>query len=221
MKLIAALVLVSSIATSALAQSFNIDIGQPGAAPPDTYAAAGLPGHWLALPCTQGITLFNLENIQGNATNVSMSQIGGTDTLLVNDPALTRDDATLMNDFLITHTTTENCLFLSQMIPGQYEVLIYARMPAQPGIMSRTHVDQEPGVPFELVGGVWPGHHQENISYSRHTALVAASGPNTGKLGLHSGVPPGGNFTIGAAMNAVQIRRIVPGDTNFDEVVNT
>ena len=217
MKHVSASIVISAITSAASAQSFNIDIGQPGAAPPDAYAAAGLAGHWLSLPCTQGVNVFNLVNIHGNATNVSMSQVGGTDTLMVNDPDVAGDDATLMDDFLITHTSTENCLFLDQMIPGQYEVLVYARMPAQPTIMSRTHVDQEPGSPYQLVGGPWPGHQQEHISYSRHIATVSANGT----LGLHAGVPPGGSFTIGAAMNAVQIRRIVPGDTNNDEVVNT
>ncbi|MCI0629638.1 MAG: hypothetical protein L0Y44_03170 [Phycisphaerales bacterium] len=204
----------------ALAQSFNIDIGQPGAAPPSTYAAAGLAGQWLSMPCTQGVIVSNMVDINGTVTGVQLNQIGGTQTLMAIDPALSGDDATLMNDYLITHTATENCLFLSFMEPGEYEVLIYARMPAQPTILANTNVDQEPGNPDELVGGVWPGFHQEGISFSRHTAFVAATGPQAGKLGLHSGVPAGGSFAIGAAMNGVQIRRVIPGDINGDYTVN-
>lgn len=219
MKFTPACVLAASLSTAVGAQSFNIDIGQAGAAPPDSYAAAGHAGHWLSLPATQGVTVTNLVDVNGNATGVIMTQVGGTQTLLVNDPDLSGDDATLMNDFLITHTTTENCLFFSQMQAGEYEVLIYARMPAQPTVFSRTHVDQEPGSPYQLVGGPWPGHHQENVSYSRHIAFVAATGPDAGKLGTHSGVAPGGSFAVGAAMNGVQIRRIV-GDTNGDGTVN-
>jgi hypothetical protein len=201
-------------------QSFNFGIGQPGTAPSSTYAAAGKPGLWLSLPGTQGVTVFNLVDVNGTVTGVSMNQIGGTQTLQVSDPALGRDDATLMNDFLITHTTIENCLFFSQMQPGNYEVLIYARMPAQSGVMAKTKVDQEPGVPTQLVGGEWPGYHVENISYSKHVAIVAASGAQAGKLGLHSGVAPGGSFAIGAALNAVQIRKLMPGDATDNGTVD-
>src|SRR5256885_346623 len=132
LKWIAVSALVFSVTMNVRGQSFNIDIGQPGTAPASTYAAAGGPRHWLSLPATQNVTVSNLADITGAVTGVSMNQIGGTQTLSANDPALSGDDATLMNDFIITHTTTENCLFLYQMQPGQYEILIYARMPAQP-----------------------------------------------------------------------------------------
>ena len=125
-----------------------------------------------------------------------------------------------MNDFLITHTTVENCLFFSQMQPGNYEVLIYARMPAQPDVLAKTKVDQEPGVPTQLVGGEWPGYHLPNVSYSKHVAIVASTGAQAGKLGLHSGVAPGGSLAIGAALNAVQIRKLMPGDATDDGIVD-
>lgn len=222
MKRFTACTLAIFLTTALHGQSFNIDIGSPGAAPPSSYAAAGQPGFWLSLPATQGVTALNLRAVDGTITDVYMTQIGGTETLLVSDPALSGDDATLMNDFLITHTVIENCLFFHQMDPGEYEVLIYARMPAQPDVLAQTNVDQEPGSPDELVGGRWPGQHQENITYSRHTAFVADSGPAAGKLGLHAGVAPGGSFAVGAVMNAVQIRKIVAvtGDTNGDGFVN-
>lgn len=214
------LVCATAMAQLAPAQSFNLDIGQPGAGPSSAYGgAANQPGHWMSLPGTQGVTVFNLVDINGNITNARLSQIGGTQTLLVNDPDLSGDDATLMNDFLITFSTIENCLFFNDMQPGEYEVFIYARMPAQPGIFGYTSVDQEPGVPHYIVGGVWPGHHQEFISYSRHVATVADSGPTAGRLFMHSGVVPGGNLQDGAALNGVQIRKLplpIPGDINGD-----
>lgn len=213
---------LGTLANIAWAQSFNIDIGQPGAGPPGTYAAAGLPGHWISVPATQSVQYTNLVNIHGVTTLARMNQIGGTQTLTVNDPALTGDHANLMNDFLITHTTVENCLFFNDMQPGEYEILVYARMPAQPTIMAQTNVDQEPGNPDTLVGGVWTGQHVEGVTYSRHFATVAATGPSAGKLGLHSGVPPGGSFAVGAALNAVQIRKIefILGDLNGNGLVN-
>jgi hypothetical protein len=204
----AASALAMAFTTAAAGQSFNLDIGQPGAGPPDTYAAAGYAGFWMSLPGTQGVNYANLVDVNGHATAARFNQIGGTQTLLANDPELAGDDATLMNDFLITHTNVENCLFFHDMEPGKYIVLLYARMPAQPGVDSRTNVDQEPGNPHLLVGGVWPGHHEEGISYSRHIAIVTA----TGDLGTHAGVPPGGSLPIGAALNAVQVIKVCAGD---------
>jgi hypothetical protein len=224
MKQLAMIGFVCAMAQAASAQSFNLDIGQPGTGPSNAYGgAAKQPGHWMSLPATQGVTVFNLVDINGNVTNARLSQIGGTQTLSVNDPDLSGDDATLMNDFLITFSSVENCLFFNDMEPGAYEVFIYARMPAQPGIFGYTSVDQEAGVPHYQVGGVWPGHHEEFISYSHHTATVAASGPTAGRLYMHSGVVPGGNLQNGAALNGVQIRKIpppTPGDINGDQIVN-
>lgn len=223
MKRFAACTLAAMCSATVHSQSFNLDIGQPGVGPPSTYGgAANQPGMWLSLPCTQGVTVFNLVDISGNVTNARLSQIGGTQTLLVNDPDLTGDDATLMNDFLITHTTVENCLFFNDMEPGDYEVFIYARMPAQQNVFGYTSVDQQPGTPHVQVGGAWPGHHQEFISYSHHTAVVADSGPSAGKLYMHAGVAPGGSLQDGAALNGVQIRKVVPNpaDINNDGHVN-
>lgn len=215
---LATIVAALLFAAPAAAQSFNIDFGPPGAGPPDRYAAAGRAGHWISVPGTQGVTVFNLVDVDGNVTAASFNQIGGTATLFVDDPAVSGDDATLLEDFLITHTPVENCIFFQGLEPGTYEVIVYAWMPAQPSIDSRTRVDQEPGVPTFLVGGAWPGGHQLLVTYSIHTALVASGGPGAGALGLHSGVPPGGDFGAGAALNGLQIRRLepVPGDVDGD-----
>lgn len=224
MKSLSSMIFLYCVLTSPVfGQSFNIDFGQEGAGPPDTYAAAGLAGHWISTPGTQGVTIFNLVDINGVVTNARMSQIGGTETLLVNDQDLDGDDATLMNDVLITHTAVENCLFFYDMQPGMYEVLIYARMPAQPAVQALTNVDEELGNPHILVGGEWPGQHEAFISYSQHIAEVLDSGPNAGLLRAHSGVPEGGDYDIGAALNGIQIRlveELIPGDVDGDGIVN-
>ena len=71
-------------------------------------------------------------------------------------------------------------------------------------ILSYTSVDQEPGFPHWSVGGLWPGDHAPLVSYSRHVAVV---GP-FGDLDLHSGIVPGADETLGAALNGLQVRRI-------------
>ena len=208
---------ILSLAGAASGQSFNIDIGPGAVAPPDTYAGAGQPGHWESLPATQGVDYNNLVDVNGVTTGVGFTQVGGTQTLTVADPALSGSDAQLMNDYLVSFTTIENCLFFNGMEPGTYEVIIYARMPAQPTVFSLTNVDQEPGNPHLYVGGEWPGQHEEGISYSVHIAEVTGSLA----LGMHSGVPPDGSFADGAALNGVQIRKIeqVVGDLDGDGFV--
>lgn len=218
MRTLSALLAAALAAAPADAQSFNIDFGQPGAGPPATYPAAGRAGHWISVPGTQGVTVFDLVDVEGNATAVSFNQVGGTETLLVDDPAVSGDDATLLEDYLVTHTPVENCIFLHDLEPGTYEVIIYAWMPLQPAVLSFTDVDQEPGNPHFLVGGAWTGGHERLVTYSLHTAVVAADGPAAGDLSLHSGVPPGGDYAAGAALNGIQLRRLepVPGDVDGD-----
>ena len=208
---------VAALVNPAFGQSFNMDIGPGAVAPPDTYAGAGLAGHWISLPELHNVSYNNLVDVDGVTTGVGLSQFGGTETLTVADPALSGSDARLMNDYLVSFTMIENCLFLSGMEPGAYEVIIYARMPAQPTVLSLTNVDQEVGNPHLLVGGVWPGQHEQGISYEVHIAEVTGSGA----LWLHSGVPPGGNLADGAALNGVQIRKIeqVVGDLDGDGLV--
>ena len=131
-------------ACPASGQSFNIDIGPGTVAPPDTYGGAGQPGHWESLAATEGQSYTNLVDVNGDTTGVGFTQFGGTQTLTVADRALSGNDALLMNDYLVSFTAIENCLFFNNLEPGAYEVIIYARMPAQPTGLSLTNVDQEP-----------------------------------------------------------------------------
>lgn len=184
-------------------QSLNIDFGEPGAGPPAGYAAAGLPGVWNSFPGTHAVTVTGLLGLDGAPTAVSLRQIGGFQTLLADDPETTDGDGLLMDDYLVTFSAgLESCIYLDNVQPGTYEVLIYARMPAQPLVGAYTSVDQEPGFPHYTVGGAWPGGHQELVTYSRHLAIVGTDG----NLDLHSGIVPGANAALGAALNGLQIQ---------------
>jgi len=187
------------------AQDMNFDFGAPGDGPSATYGAAGQVGHWNSLLAAHGGgSTSGLLDIYGAATSVSISQIGGLAMLDVNDPAVTGDDALLLDDFLVTYNPgLESCLYVNGLQAGTYEVLVYARMP-DPAVLSYTSVDQEPGFPHWSVGGVWTGQHAELVSYSRHFAVVAPSGD----LDLHSGIVPGADPLLGAALSGLQIRRI-------------
>jgi hypothetical protein len=202
MKKIAHLVLLAVLlAGPAQGQSLNVDFGDPGNGPPPTYGAAGLAGVWNAFPALHLDEVDNLLGLDGEPTAVSLRQIGGMENLLVHDEAITGDDATLMDDFLVTYNDTlESCIFFSNVQPGIYEVLVYARMP-DPAIFSYTDVDEEVDNPHSTVGGVWPGQHEELKSYSRHVATVGSNG----FLNLHSGIVPGADEEDGAALNGVQL----------------
>lgn len=196
--------LALAFAGGARAQGFNFDFGPIDTGPPPTYAAAGSAGYWNSIPAAHGTNTPGLRDLTGAVTGVSISQIGGFSLLTQNDPLVTGDDAVLLDDFLVTYSPTlETCIYLNGLQPGVYEVLIYARMP-DPQVLSYASVDQEPGFPHFSIGGAWPGAHSLLGSYSRHVAIV---GPG-GDLDLHSGVVPGAQPALGAALNGLQVLRL-------------
>lgn len=196
---------------AALGQAINIDLGHPGEGPSAGYRGAGLPGVWNTIEATDPQIEYALVDIHGNPTAAIVDQFGGTEILespldQVGDPA--GDDASLLGDALITHTTIESCLFFNGLENGWYEVITYAWMPEQPSIRANVHIDTNPT--FTLVGGPWLGQHRERITYARHLVEVT-----NGFLGPHSGVPSGGDFEIGAALNAIQIQPLRPRPTLY------
>lgn len=193
---------VSLWPTLASAQAFNLDFGQPRDAPSASYAAAGRAGFWNGLVAPSGSTTPDLVDADGRVTTVSVRQIGGTQTLTVDDPTTLGEDSLLLDDYLVTFNAVESCLFFENLEPGVYEVLIYAWMPLQPAVLSFTSVDQEEEFPHYEVGGAWPGQHEELVTYSRHLVTVAVDGI----LNMHSGLVPGADPQLGAALNGVQIR---------------
>ncbi|MEK6676099.1 MAG: hypothetical protein AABZ47_10655 [Planctomycetota bacterium] len=209
-----ALVAVLAYSTSiASAQSFNIDVGQVGSGPAPTYAAAVSAGIWNVVraehvtPFTSGPhpSDYMLVDINGNPTGVGLHQYGGMDEVNASDPNLSGDNARLLNDYLATHSASlESCAYLNGLQNGWYEVTTYAWMPNQPSIMQKVRFDFHPGDTF--VGGSWPGQHTQGITYARNIIQVTS-----GNIGLHVGVPSGGNTAIGAAWNGLQIRPLQAG----------
>jgi len=115
------------VVTSSAAQSFNIDVGQPGTGPSSSYSAAGIPGVWNAIPVYHMTPFmtgphpddFMLVDINGNQTGVGLHQFGGMDLVALSDPSVTGDNSRLMNDCLITHSATlESCIYLNGLEDG-------------------------------------------------------------------------------------------------------
>jgi hypothetical protein len=204
----------ASLAGSAAGQSYNIDFGDPRGndKPASSYAAAGLAGAWNEIGVPASGVYYPLVNLQGQPTAAELYNIGGSDLLVSDDPGTTGDHDALMDDMLIGHNNpVDVCIWVRNLPPGSYEVLIYAMTPNNPSLASRTRVDfADQGPAF--IGGLWPGAHALGITYSRHTVTIAND-----TIGLHSGLF---NGFIQSGINGIQIRKIHPGDTNGDAVTN-
>ena len=203
------------LSVTAMAQSVNIDLGENDApAPGSGYRGAGMPGVWNKFDALASGFEYPLVGLDGQPIVGTVDQLGGTEiqTVPMGNPGDPRaGDAIFMGDALITHTSIENCLFFDALEPGTYEVLTYAWMPIQPTAQNKVRVDFNPTI--NLVGGSWPGAQTEGVTFARHFVDVS----ETGFLGTHSGVPDGGDFVLGAALNGVQIRKLEPEPPLFPE----
>jgi hypothetical protein len=194
---LAALAVVAVGAGVAHGQSINVSFGHGSGGPSSSYAAAGAAGVWNSVTGIAGSS-FKLVAIDGSPSSVSVSQ-GPTSTVFTTaDPSVSGDDAALLDSGLVTGGA-ETCLFFDGFQAGTYEVLIYAWLPNQPGVKSRTRQDQASSTID--VGGAWTGAHAEGVTYARYVVTVDSSG----KLPAHSGLVPGASAS---ALNAVQIRLI-------------
>lgn len=223
-------IVLAIAAASANAQSFNVEVGSADTVPGASYAAAGLKGKWNAIQATH-VTPFMtaphpqaepLFDLNGTPTNVVVHQFGGMDLDAKTDDLTDGDDAALMNDYRATHSTAlETCLYINNLIPGDYEVTTYAWMPVDNSMVSKVRFDFSPYIP--LVGGsAWPGEHVEGVTFARHIITVSP-GPGMTFIGMHVGVPSGGNTVIGAPLNGFQLRLLpedAPADMNCDGEVD-
>ncbi|HUJ57456.1 MAG TPA: hypothetical protein VLX92_03160, partial [Kofleriaceae bacterium] len=188
-------VVMLAVAAPAGAQSFNISFGQTSDPPSASYAAAGAAGTWNAVSGVAGPE-YALVTIDGSASQVVVSQQPTTTVIATSDPSVTGDDAKLLDHGLVT-SSAETCLMFSGMAPGTYEVLIYAWLPDEPTVKSRTRQDEAPSTID--VGGAWTGSHAAGVTYARYVVTVDSSG----NLPAHSGLAPD---MPSAALNGIQIR---------------
>jgi hypothetical protein len=184
------------------AQSFNLDFGESANAPASSYGGAGLAGAWNAVRADNNAHYF-LNDLAGNSTFVVFYQFGGVAGFTATDPSVSGDDALLMNDGLITHNPNlDSCFYFNGLQPGTYEVITYAWRPDVPTLMSKSFIDNTPGL--EISGGAWPGQHVHGVTYAKHLVTVTASG----FMGPHSGLAAGADSGVGAVCNGMQLRKI-------------
>lgn len=185
------------IAGSAFSQSINIDLGSPGSAPGFTYGGAGWPGTWNDLGITGSFVRVPVVGLDGQAVSARYYQTGLSSILDFNMPGTLNDDEKLVDDMaLSTNSPVDGCVWVENLLPGNYDVIIYAITPNNSALMSRTRVDFT--TPPEIfVGGSWPSTgHANGITYSRFNVQT------TGTIGLHSGLF-GGNIQSG--INGLQL----------------
>jgi hypothetical protein len=199
-----AIAIVAACVTSAGAQTLNVNFAPSGHTPSASYGAAGTAGAWSTVTGIAG-PAYDLVDIDG-ASGITLTQSPTTTLLATSDPSVRGDDATLLNNGLVTNGA-ETCLMFSGFHPGTYEVFIYAWLPNQPAVLSRTRQDEAPSTID--VGGAWTGAHAEGVTYARYVVTVGSDG----NLPAHSGLVPN---APAAALNAVQIRPLGSGGGGDD-----
>jgi len=198
------------LGAGAMGQTFNVEFGAPGSAPPATYGAAGLPGVWNTYETMPLGQRFLLVDIHGQSNIAMIYNIGGTGTIAADDPATSGADEALLDDAMTSlNNPLDTCIFFENLINGDYEILMYAVTPNQPGAQNRVSVDFSPTGPT-WIGGPWTGQHVLGVTYQRFTVTTT-----NGRLGMHSGLPSG---NVLSSLNGLQIRRIIdcPGDATSD-----
>jgi len=200
MRRVPALLLGLAIATTANAQSFNIDFGSPGSAPAVSYGGAGSMGSWNVIGVLPAFSRYPLVDVHGAASVAEIYMYGGNSLSIlgVDDPGTTGDDAALVDDMLIgLNDPVDVCIWLDGLELGEYEVITYALTPGDPTRECRVRVDfANQGETF--IGGLWPGQMLEGVTHARHTVTTT-----NGRIGLHSGLY---NGFLQSGINGVQVR---------------
>ncbi len=200
MRTIIAQCVLLAAAPAAFGQAFNIDFGPPGSAPSSAYGAAGIPGVWNSVALLAAGVRASLVDVTGAASPAQVYMLGCDGVFSSDDPLTQGDDGALMDDMLISlNDPVDACVWVENLPSGLYEVLTYAMTPNLSTELHRVRVDDAPQPPI-WIGGAWPGAHQLDVTYARHTVTITA-----GVIGLHSGLWAA-NITSG--INGVQVRRV-------------
>ncbi len=157
-------------AAPALAQSFNIDIGDPlDGVPASAYgAAAGQPGVWNAVPSGPAVALNALDGSPTSvmfATGASFIDITGLD-----NPGTVGDDDALLDDFADIFGPLDS-MTVTGLEDGTYDIYTYAWASDTEIDFCDVQVVGSPD-PIQNVGGVWPGSNQLGVTYAKHEVTV-------------------------------------------------
>lgn len=202
-----ALAAALALSAPALAQSFNLDFGSQlqHPLPSNGYgAAAQQPGVWFAVS-TNSPTAVSCHDINGNATGMHLTPLGGNGNMSANNASWTGDDDRLMEDGADLGTLAQGfghmTFTITGLQDGAYTIYTYAEAPDVPATY-RTNV-MVSGAPegVQTVGGAWSGSpHIQGITYAKHTITVA--GGSTVTIDADDDPSVSGNY---GTVNGLQI----------------
>lgn len=161
------------VATSARAQSLNVDIGLNGTfpVPASTYAAAALPGFWNGVQSPAVATA--LVGLDGAPVAATLTSNGGFLNFDYDNGGTSGDAQNLLDDVqdLGGPTSVVQWSFAG-LTDGPYAVYTYAWAPDNTGF--RTGVTILGAIePAQDVGGAWTGAHQLGVTYALHHVVVS------------------------------------------------
>lgn len=200
--------------SAAVAQSVNIDFGTPGTGPSSSYAGAGRHGAWNVIGVMPSSVRFDLVGRSGQPIVAKIYNLGGSAMLDHDNGATTGDHEALLDDMFISfNNPVDLCLYFENLLPGEYDVVLYGVTPDNAAHLNRMRVDNStPGPTW--IGGAFPGSHVEGLTFSKHRVTVT-----NGRINPHAG-EFGANYQSG--VNGVQLLYLgaCPGDATADFSVN-
>lgn len=162
-----AAVLAAMIATTANAQSLNIDVGDAAGVPSASYAAAGLPGVW-------NLATIDLVGLDGEPIAATLNyELDFFE--FIDDPGTTGDDELLLDDYIDhIYDVCVTAFHFDGLANGTYDVITYAWRPSCPDEKTEVSIGYLCPQCFsqQTIGGTWPGELQEGVTHARHTAKV-------------------------------------------------
>ena len=185
-RFLCSLVTGACLASFADAQSFNIDFGYatPFGVPSNAYgAAAEQPGYWNSINFFDIHSPVRLSDLNGNPTTVRMETAFNTylpGHFSQDNPGTHGGDERLMDDTIEVgyyYFGDESLTFFFYGLePGDYEVYAYSMAPENNTTAALVILYIPGGSSAGWCGGIWPGHHEQGISYRRSCGKLLIAG---------------------------------------------
>lgn len=213
MKVFLAAALSLIVATTAGAQSVNIDFSHtnpnPTAAPSNSFAgAAGQPGYWMNVPTA--INAIQIDGLDALPSGITLTRtLGNVSTFSVNNANTTGDFEALIDDFHgFSSVTTVNYQFTG-VDPGPYTLYTYAIAPDNASFRTVVNVLTSTSINPQVVGGAMPvNSFIPGVTHAAHDIFVGPDGIINVTLT--------GNGTAGS-INGFQLRQ---GDADLNAVIH-
>lgn len=164
---------VAAFSVCALAQSFNLDLGDRAGVPSAWYGgAAASPGFWNMFPGNSTNPLV-LRGLDGTLSGVVFSQSIPFGQANSSAPGLIGDDEAMLGDYFDLHSTPHTWA-VTGLQPGDYSVYTYAIGLDDPRFRTVVVVNDDPNQ-AQFVGGEWTGAMELGTTHARHDVHLAPS----------------------------------------------